>query len=341
MLAQLQRIGIKFCLSGKPVHAERLSGGRVNETYRVTYDTGRIYVFQRLSEAAFAQPHQVMHNISLVTAYLAANPSIRVQSYYAAADGCCLVSENGFWRITDFVAARTFTAADKPWMVQEAGRMYGTFLRELNAFPAERLYRTIPEFHNTAAILCRVLSHSGNAKTKPFLERISVFREMAAALCEAPMPLRVTHGDTKCSNLLFAEECDRALMVIDLDTVMPGYAVYDFGDAIRSMAGRNGKLSLSDFQSFSQCYLQEAGSCLTDTEWQNLVPAAILVSAELAARYLEDYLTGASYFQVSHHEELLHRAQLQLSLAEDMMYHASRMEELLEGVRNCTLHSRK
>ncbi len=338
MLAQFQCIGAKFRLPGQPVHADRLSGGRVNETYRVTYNTGRIYVFQRLSEAAFAQPDQVMHNISLVTAYLADNPCICVQNYYTTADGCCLVMENGFWRVTDYIEARTFSAAEEPWIAEEAGRVYGTFLRELEAFPVERLHRTIPEFHNTAVILDRVLSHTENAETKPVLKRLSVFREMATVLENAHMPLRVTHGDTKCSNLLFAEECDRALMVIDLDTVMPGYAVYDFGDAIRSMAGRNGKLSLSDFQNFSLGYLQEAGSCLTDTEWKNLVPAAILVSAELAARYLEDYLTGASYFQVSNREELLERAKLQLSLAEDMVYHA---EGLLEGVRSCTLHDRR
>ncbi len=328
MRAQLRRIAAAFGLRGSLAAAAPLSGGRVNETWRVRLlaeEGARDYVFQRLSETAFPAPAQVMENIARVSAHLTER-GVPVQSYRRTPEGQSLVRMEGLWRVTDFVPGRTFSAPETPQQLAETGRAFGHFLRSLADFDSSTLHATIPEFHNTRLRLDALFAHAQEADAArqegaaPLLGRLSALRESASAVydrCREALPLRVTHNDTKCSNVLFCPDTDRFRMVIDLDTVMPGYAVYDFGDAVRSACttpdGR--ALCPERLAQFRAGYLAGAGDCLTPEEEALLLPAAFAVTTELAARYCDDWLTGAGYFRTGTH---LERAAQLLALAESM-----------------------
>ncbi len=342
MLAMFQKIAAQLCLPGEPVSAERLSGGRVNETHRVRLRSAGLekdYVFQRLSETAFREPERVMRNIAVVTKHLAGR-GVPVQQYYHTPEGSALIRMDGLWRVTDYVWGRSYAAPDTPARLSEAGRAFGAFLRNLSDLDGATLCETIPRFHDTRGRLDDFFLHEAcadvekRAVLRPLTERLAALRAPASAVydrCTASLPLRVTHNDTKCSNVLFSPGTDRFRMVIDLDTVMPGYAVYDFGDAVRSACtcedGRT--LSMQRFSDFSRGYLSEAAASLTPEEAALLAPAAMAVTAELAARYCDDWLTGAGYFQVSVPDGHLLRADALLSLAEDLLRRLPEMGRVL------------
>lgn len=312
---------------GEPVIAERrLDGGRIHGTYRIETVRGA-YIAQRMHLTAFAEPSLVMANIEAVTAHIRAQfPDRTTLHFHQTADGGYLW--NG-WRLMDCIPGVMLSPSDGEEVIRSAGFAWGQFLVMLNDMETSRLYETLPGFHDTprcfqaldAAVNDDPLGRA--APAGELLVRFDALREEACALCRAQLPVRVIHGDTKCSNILFDPVTRQPAAVIDLDTVMPGLAAYDFGDAVRSLWEE--RVDTLKLRAFSEGYLSGA-ECLTSAERQSLVPGIFSVTAELAARYLTDFLTGDAYFR---HPDSLHRAGTLISLAEEICVRRSELASIM------------
>lgn len=347
----------RFGIEGEYLGAERVSGGNINATWFVAFQQAgqrRDYVAQRLNPSVFHEPERVMHNIALVTEHLrrvllerGENPERQVLRFLTGADGRnFLWDEGALWRcypkIQNSVPGNR--AAGSLAQLEETGAAFGRFQRQLLHLDASRLYETIPGFHDTPARFDALFRRAekdplGRAqKVRPLLAALAERRELAGALCReravGRLPLRVTHNDTKCGNVLFDRNTGKALAVIDLDTVMPGLMAYDFGDAVRSAAGVNraGQAALSPerFSALTRGFLRELADVMTPEERDSLAPGALCVTLELSARYLEDYLSGDRYFAVQAPEENLRRAERQLGLAMDMERKLEKMQKTVE-----------
>lgn len=238
-------------------------------------------------------------------------------------------------------------------MFGQSGVAFGKFQKLLADFPADSLYETIPDFHNTekryrTEFLPAVENNlSGRKNTclgeiefvKAREEYCSRFVNMIA---QGKLPLRVTHNDTKLNNVLFDEKTDKAICVIDLDTIMPGLALYDFGDSIRfgaNTASEDEKdlsrvsVNLEYFEAYAKGFLSEVGSDFVQAEIDNLAFASILMTFECGMRFLTDYLNGDIYFKTAYPEHNLVRAKDQFTLVADMEKHLDEMEEIIKNLK--------
>ena len=330
-----------FCLQGRPVRCERYGMGHINRTYLVVTDAPRRYILQQLSQEAFHDIPGLMENVRAVTEYLAARTDDPRASLHLipTRDGACFFRDRDgeFWRMYDFVEdSICLQAAETPEDFYQSAVAFGCFQRMLSDFPAATLHETIPDFHNTPD---RYRKLEASWKADPRGRARGLDREMDFALSrleeagilqrmreERSLPLRVTHNDTKLNNVLLDARTRRALCVIDLDTVMPGLAAYDFGDSIRFGASTAAederdlervRLNLDLFQTFVQGFVPACGS-LTEEELFSLPWGAKLMTLECGVRFLTDYLNGDTYFSISYPEHNLIRARNQFRLVEDM-----------------------
>lgn len=355
----MSEIGEKFNIPGKIMLCEKLDTGLINESFRVVFsdDKGneKSYLFQKLNRHAFEKYEEVMSNIFKVTSYLKQNyPEERILNFHISKTGKNYYEfgDGNIWRTADWIESVTFRNTDDICCLKEAGRAYGHFLKLLSGFDAGSVSVTIPDFHNTGKILekfrsvVRTVSDGEISdvmkETEYLLEGFDKFTAVQKAYSEGKLPLRVVHNDTKLSNILFSGDSKKAEAVIDLDTVMPGMAAYDFGDAVRSAAitgsetgqtAWNIDFDKEKFKAFSAGYLGETAEILTEYEKELLVPAAYSVAAELSARYFIDYFTKGNYFAVSTPAELLVKARQQARLSEIIL---NRSDELTEICFSCT-----
>ena len=347
----------KFDFSGELVSVEEFGAGHINRTYLAKYSKGQAYVIQKINTNVFKNADQLMENIFAVTEYL--RPLIREQGgdperetlhFMKTKDGRkYLKTDDGeYLRAYAFIKdSVSYTRADTPELFQKCGAAFGRFQKMLADFDAKSLYETIPNFHNT---LWRYENEFLPALDKADKRQItscqkeiewiksqrtemSVLTDLAES---GELPLRVTHNDTKLSNLLFDALTGECICIIDLDTVMPGLALYDFGDAIRSGAGtvvNNEKafLDLRYFEAFASGFLSEAGDTLSPCEKQYLAFSAYLMTMELGMRYLTDYLNGAVYFEGSPQQHLSN-AKKQLSLALDIQEKMNDMNNIINFI---------
>lgn len=344
MLKQLAAVGKQFRLSGYIDTYRVITHGNINVTCKVTYrqpdGSAKSYIMQRVNTRVFRHPKQVMDNIDLVTTYIREHyPDACTPYYYHTASGenYMLNQDGSFWRVTDWMDSVTFDSSDDPTVITETGKAFGRFQMQLAGFDGSRLYETIPDFHNTGKHLENLFAH---AKADPCqraedvkeeLAYLASVREKASALrlryAAGEFPVRVTHNDTKCNNVLFDRETLRAVAVIDLDTVMPGMAMYDFGDAVRFLANTAAEdepdiakvqFDAGKFTAFCKGFLPQVYRGLTEPELSALVQAAFSITIEQAARFLDDYLCGDTYFKICYPEHNLARTRCQLALAQDI-----------------------
>ena len=330
-----------FQLEGTPVECKVFGHGHINFTLRVKTDTGAEYVLQRINQYVFKDPVRLMANVGAVTAYLkerVSDPRAALH-FLPAKDGKFYhVDEKGqYWRMYDFVGGFCLDAPESDEDFYQSALAFGRFQEMLSQFPAETLYETIPEFHNTiyrygtfretlAADPCG--RAAGVRQDIDFILR----REESAGVLQrmresGELPLRVTHNDTKLNNVLLDKKTRKSLCVLDLDTVMPGLSLYDFGDSIRFGANDCAEdepdlskvnFSLPLFETYTEGFLAAAGGALTDLEKETLVWGAKLMTLECGIRFLTDYLEGDHYFKVHREGHNLDRCRTQFKLVSDM-----------------------
>lgn len=357
MFETISKIGAAFRLPGTLSAYDAITNGNINATYRVTYrdesGSSKSYVFQRINTVVFSNPVQIMHNIDLVTSYIREKfPNARTLHFHHTADGKNYVfdADDCFWRVMNWVDSVTFNTCDDPAVIEATGRAFGRFQNQLADFDGAQLFETIPDFHNTKKRLDTLFAHAeadpcGRVSgVQAELSQIASVREKAGALsvryAAGEFPVRVTHNDTKSNNVLFDRETKMPLVVIDLDTVMPGMAMYDFGDAVRFIANTAAEdepdlqkvsFDTEKFRAFCKGFIGEVANGLTQPELDSLVLAAFSVTVELASRFLDDYITGDKYFKINYPEHNLVRTRCQLALAMDIL---KKQEELEQIVRS-------
>ena len=343
MKDKLQKIGDEFRLPGTVVEVDTVKRGNINSTYCVTYEDEeqkKSYMFQKVNTFVFKDPVLIMQNIDHVTSHIRENyPDSPSLHFHHTKDGSNFLfdDDGSFWRVMNAVDSVTFDSCDDLEIVRNTGEAFGRFQMQLSDFDASLLHETIPDFHNTKKRLDTLFTHVAAdpcgraAQVANEIAYIASVRERAGELSEryaaGEFPLRVTHNDTKANNVLFDPETKKPLVVIDLDTVMPGMAMYDFGDAVRFIANTAeedekdvSKVSFdtAKFRAFCEGYVGQVWDALTPEEIDSLVPACFAITIELAARFLDDYLTGDKYFKVCYPEHNVVRTRCQLALAKDI-----------------------
>ncbi len=340
-----------FSLDGSFIKSEPYGFGHINDTYAVyfTMNNGEVkrFILQRINNSIFKSPEKLMENIQSVTSFLrkkiiesGGNPDRETLNVIPAKDGKAFYkSESGdFWRVYAFIEdARTYQIVEKPEHLYNAGKAFGNFQKLLSDYPAETLYETIENFHNTKLRFDALI----NAIEKDVVNRVKdVKYEIGFALKrydevillvemleKGELPLRVTHNDTKFNNVMIDDKTGEGICVIDLDTVMPGLSLYDFGDAIR--AGTNTAeedekdiskvwMDINLYEQFTKGFLLSAGSSLTKAELLHLPHAAKIMTYECGIRFLTDHLSGDTYFKIHREGHNLDRCRTQFKLVADM-----------------------
>ena len=354
---KLNKICQDFNLKGELLDYELITSGNINLTYKIyLQDNGETkqYLLQKINRNVFNNPEKIMENIKNVNDYIDSRhkcEDLFVLHFLHSVKGEPFVidEDNGFWRACKFFNCVCYDSPSDLGVIEEAGRAFGQFQYLLNGFDAENLFVIIPNFHNTKKRiddLEKTLLDAPSDKiavAKGEIEYLLSNKELGLTLSmllnDDKLPLRVTHNDTKCNNVIFDKQTLKALAVIDLDTIMPGLCAYDFGDGARSICSTTDEdeqnlslvsFDLDRFERFSKGYLKYLKSTLTDLEKQTLPLSVFVMTYELASRFLEDYLKGNVYFKVNNEDHNLHRARCQIALCKDIISKLSQMENILK-----------
>ncbi|MCI8554760.1 MAG: aminoglycoside phosphotransferase family protein [Clostridiales bacterium] len=349
-----------FSVDSAPLSAEPYGSGHINATYLVQLAPpadGRV-ILQRINRRVFSHIAALMENVANVTAYLrrmveaeGGDPRRECLRLIPARDGAPMVmdEEGEYWRAYVFVERTvTLQTAQTPEQLHSAGLAFGRFQRLLNGYPAADLHEVIPHFHDTAsryqdferAVAADVKGRAAAAQKEiDFVRaRHKETGRLVSLLQRGELPLRVTHNDTKLNNVLLDEESFAPVCVIDLDTVMPGLSLYDFGDGIRVGASTAAEdetdlsrvsCDLALFEGFTHGFLSECGALLTDQERALLPFGAKLMTYECGMRFLADYLEGDTYFRIHRPGQNLDRCRTQFRLVADMETKMAEMEAIV------------
>ncbi len=346
-------------IHGEFVNAAPYGSGHINDTYCVTFQQAGVpvrYILQRINHSIFKNPVALMENVQRVTAHLAAkvhgqpDASRRVLTLVPARDGrgWHVDAEGNHWRAYLFIEkARTYDAVESPEQAFKAAQAFGSFQKMLADLPAPRLHDTIPDFHHTpkryAALEAAIKADlAGRAVLcKPEIDFALAHKSITSVLLDANLPERVTHNDTKFNNVMLDDATGEGICVIDLDTVMPGLALYDFGDMVRTTTSpaKEDERDLSKvtmqfpmFEALVRGYLSTAGEFLTPAEKKHLAFAGKLITFEIGIRFLTDFLAGDVYFKVHREGHNLDRCRTQFKLVESIEQQETRMNQLVEQI---------
>ncbi|MCR5208299.1 MAG: aminoglycoside phosphotransferase family protein [Eubacterium sp.] len=355
----------QFDFEGEFRSVKEFGSGHINRTFLAEYDLdGKVkkYVIQKINTAVFKKPDELMKNVFAVTDYLrgviienGGDPERETlhfvkttdgEDYYKTGDGEC-------FRAYVFVAdSISYDSAESAELFGKSGAAFGRFQKLLKDFPADTLYETIPNFHNTPWRFDNEFLPALFAADDMLLSECEKEIEFVTArrndmdllydlAVQGSLPLRVTHNDTKLNNVMFDERTGECVCVIDLDTVMPGLALYDFGDSIRFGASTAAEdetdlskvsLDLSYFEAYAKGYLSEAGEALTYFEKKYLAFSAKLMTLECGMRFLTDYLNGNIYFKTDYNKHNLNRARNQFKLVEDIESKLGEMNKIIKSL---------
>ena len=350
MKTELLDVLRQFALDAEPISCSPYGCGHINVTYLAQTASGRRYILQKINDRTFRDVPALMHNIVLVTEHLQkkVQPPMQALQLVRTRGGAAYLERNGFWRVYDYVEnSLCLQQPESDQDFYEAASGFGAFRQMLADFPAEQLHVTIPNFHNTPLRLAALREkaaedpmHRAGAVTAEIdfaLSRADEMGKIQALLDAGALPLCVTHNDTKLNNVLFDASTRRALCVIDLDTVMPGTSLFDFGDAIRFGAATAAEdvtdlsrmqLSLSRFRAFTRGYLAACPGMRED-ELALLPLASKIMTIECGARFLTDHLDGDHYFSIHRSGHNLDRCRTQFKLAADMERHWEEMHAIV------------
>ena len=351
----LNRIN-NFQLDGKPLFCTPFGKGHINNTFLALDETARLYILQKINKNVFREPLKVMHNIVAITSYLAktAESSSSILELVPSRTGeLWLEDDDGeFWRVYSFIAdSICYQRTEDLGLFRESGAAFGVFQRNLVDFPAHTLNETIPGFHNTPKrydTFRTAINDDALGRVKEVQAEIDFVleRETRAGVlmhrhANGVLPLRVTHNDTKLNNVLFDRRTNKSLCVVDLDTVMPGFSVTDFGDSIRFGATSADEderdlskvsFSLPLFGAYTEGYLSTCGDYISKDEIDSLCDGALVLTLECGMRFLTDYLMGDVYFRINAPDHNLVRSRTQLKLVKDMEVSWDKMQAIIKNV---------
>lgn len=350
-----------FSIDGELVGLREYGSGHINATYLAEMKQNgetQKYILQRINTDIFKNTDHLMANVTNVTSYLTKQiqarggdpnretlqviPVRNGGSYYKAPDGC--------YRMYRFITdATSFEAVEQPEDFYESAVAFGNFQAELAQYPAETLYETIPDFHNTPkrydafcqALLKDCCGRAALAQPEIIFvqQREQEMGTLTELLAQNKLPLRVTHNDTKLNNIMIDNTTRRGICIIDLDTVMPGLSLYDFGDSIRFGANTAPEdetdlskvsLSLPLYEQYVKGYLEGCRGSLTSLELSLLPMGAKLMTLECGMRFLTDYLSGDTYFKIHRENHNLDRCRTQFALVADMERKWQQMEDIIK-----------
>lgn len=351
-----------FNFEGELMGCQSYGNGHINDTYLVEFRKDGIirkYILQRINNGVFKNPGQVMSNIAGVTSYLrdvieknGGDTERGTLNVIKTKDGksFCNNEDGSFWRVFAFIddTVSLDSPEDENDFYQSAFA-FGEFQRLLSDYPAETLFETIPDFHNTPVRYDNLLKSiernaSGRAGNAAWEIEFAKNRKGFVSILEksyakGELPKRVTHNDTKMNNLLLDKDTRKPVCVVDLDTIMPGYSVNDFGDSIRfgaSTAAEDERdlekvhLSLELFDTYVRGFLEGCGGTLTEREIELLPEGAKMMTLECGMRFLTDYIDGDVYFKTNCEDHNLVRCRTQFKLVQEMEEKWAEMKKIIE-----------
>ena len=349
-MKKIEDTALAFSFKGTLIGAEPYGNGHINDTYALTFEDGgktKRYILQKMNKSVFPDIDTLMGNVAAVTEFLGEKikerggdsdrecltliRTVDGKAYFTDGDGEC-------WRAFLFVEnTEAYQIADSAEVFENTGRAFGGFIAGLADFDAAQLGEVIKNFHDTrdryakfekALKADRVGRAAGAEKEIEFVKsRAGYCGKVVDMLAKGEIPLRVTHNDTKLNNILIDKDTKKAVCVIDLDTIMPGSLLYDFGDAVRfgcSTAAEDEKdlskvhFDIALYEAFAKGFLSGIGDSITEKEVENLAFGSILMTYECGMRFLTDYLDGDNYFKTAYPEHNLVRCRTQFRLVEEM-----------------------
>lgn len=341
---------------------ERYGSGHINDTFLVVCgdsDSDRKYILQRMNHEVFKDPVGLMKNVDGVTRFMRAqiirqggDPDRETLNLVPTTAGQVYVKDSldNYWRCYLFIGNATcYNLVEKQEDFYQSGKAFGHFQRMLADYPADQLSETIPGFHDTPKrfeTFKQAVTADAMGRVASVTKEIQFVTEREAdmhvakdMLTVGTLPLRVTHNDTKLNNIMIDDTTGEALCIIDLDTIMPGLSIFDFGDSIRFGANTAEEdeqdlskvtLSLPLFDVYTRGFLEGFGASLTGAEKQMLPMGAKLMTLECGMRFLTDYLQGDTYFKIHREGHNLDRTRTQFELVADMERKWKKMQEIVE-----------
>lgn len=368
--ADLATVANDFLIYGRYIYGEPYGTGHINDTYAVYFDQAgaRVrYIFQRINDRVFRDVPALMENIRRVTAHTT-DRAARTGAADAARCTLTLVParsggswlrdhEGGCWRCYQFIEqARTFDIVTCPRQAFEAARAFGEFQRALVDLPGPRLHETIPGFHDTRSrfeAFKRALAADRAGRAREIQAEIEfalsgepMVGVLLDLLTRGEMPERITHNDTKFNNVMLDDATARGVCVIDLDTVMPGLALYDFGDMVRSATNAAAEderdvakvaMRMDIYEGLVAGYAASAGAFLNAAERAYLAFSGKLITYEIGLRFLTDYLEGDVYFKTKRPGHNLDRCRTQFALVRSIERQEPAMQALADRTLNAEL----
>lgn len=349
-LKHIKEIAHEFAIAGEFVTGEEVNSGHINSTYIVTFrlpnESTERYILQRINESVFPDPLAVMRNVEMVTRHinwkvLRVKRDLGGQTlnlyparggrFYATGDG------GGIWRCYNFIeGCRTYDIVENTRQAYQAAQAFGSFQDLVSDIPVEDIEETIPDFHNTPQRykrLMQVVEENSLGRLQAVEKELEFVRSREGIVSKlidlrdaGIIPERVTHNDTKINNVMIDAETDEAVCVIDLDTVMPGLSLYDFGDMVRTAVSPAAEdeqdlskvvVRMPMFEALAEGYM-DACDCLCDAEIENLAFSGKLIALETGIRFLTDYLLGDVYFKTTRKNQNLDRARTQFELVKQL-----------------------
>ncbi len=363
-MSDLNKIAKKFKIDGTIEEIKAFGSGHINDTYRVKIKEAdkKDYILQVINHNIFPNVPELTKNIIRVTEHvkkkieekggdperetLTIIPTVEGEGFYKDEDG-------KYWRVFIFIDnTNSYDRLENAEQAYEGGKAFGNFLKMVADMPGGPLYEVIPGFHYTPN---RIKTFLESVKKDP-VNRVSQCKEEVEFLSArteemkkivqmgeaGELPLRTTHNDTKFNNVLL-DKNDKGLCVIDLDTVMPGYIMYDFGDAMRTSTNTGDEddpnldrvsMNIDLFEGFTKGFVSELKDTLTKNEIDNLAFGAKLLTYEQSVRFLTDYIDGDIYYKTAHKEHNLQRTRAQIKLLKSMEEQFDKMEAIVQEVAN-------
>ncbi len=358
-MKEILNIAKKFNITSEPLDLYECKVGHINSTYFIYCTDGEKYVLQNINTNVFKDPDILMDNIVGVTTHIRKKLEAEGKdsqrgtlNFYCSETGLYYYrdEENRCWRLYKYVDhVDCFQSADSVELLERVGHAFGHFQMQLSDYDASKLRETIPNFHNTPSRLndfkiALEKDTAGRAASIPedidfVLEHREICSYIMDRIADGTLPLRVTHNDTKLNNILMDNKTGEPVCVIDLDTIMPGSVLFDFGDAIRfgASSAAEDETDLSKvymreeaFDAFTKGFVGGLEGSLSEDEILELPMGALIITLETGIRFLTDYLNGDTYFRIHYPQHNLDRARNQFALVRDMEAKMPRMREIVK-----------